>query len=596
MQFPARFVWCAVMAASLLLLAPSVGLADDMVFGEEDEEGGGMDFTDEGGDDGGGMDFTDGDEGGDDGGGMDFTGGEGDGTTGEVQQYTVDENSPTFQKMEKANATSTEGKHYKASLMYWEVLQAEDETAKALASQAHYELGRTLYQLGFHQSALSEFNKILNVGPASEFFMPTLQWLVLIARELPGDPERATRVYNNYGSMFPQQIDQALVADVGLLMGRAAYERGDLDNAIFFLGHVDESSELYPKARFIEGVTFVRKFEGQQALESFKDILRYVDQKAQPTREDQRVQELAIAALARVFYQVGHNLWVQDQRQKAVKSWNTAIKYYATFDQGSTHWLDSLFEASWTYYRVDNFNKALGLLHTLNSPFFNDEYYPEAMLLQAQIYYTNCHFDRVMYILEEFKEVYPPLKKRLETQLVNLLQPHDVYEFLRKTTSGEGEFDPTTKQVLNAALKDREIRRMLAYIDSLDDEMARIDDAQSGWSSSALASHLKDEIKFTKNFAEDEVGKAAKTRLDRVVDELNELENKALDIEIETTEKFADMAEQRGLDPTAVQEFEREINEMMEADDEHLFWTFDGEYWRDELGYYWYYLKSRCGR
>lgn len=498
--------------------------------------------------------------------------------------------------MQQANELSGAGKYYQASLLYHQVLQGTDDTAKALEGQARYELGRALFQLGFYQSALGQFNKVLQIGPSSEHFMPTLQWLVLIAREMPGEPERATRIYENYLNMFPEQIDPAILPEVGLLMGQAAYKLGKLDDAVFFLGHVDASSQLYGKARFLEGVTFVRKFNGEQAVESFKDILKWTKESPDKTREMVRVQELAIAALGRVFYQVGHNLWTQDSRDKAVSSWNTAIKYYATFDQTSQHWLDSLFEASWTYYRVDNFNKALGLLHTLNSPFFNDEYYPEAMLLQAQIYYTNCHYDRVMYILEEFNAIYPPLREKLEGQLTNLLGPEDVFKFLMATNESSGSFDPTTKQVLNAALQDRELRRMLNYIAELDSEIGAIRGAAKGWSDQPLAQQLVQDIEFTKQFASAEAGSAAKTRLERVVDELADLQKRARFIEIETTEKFADVAAAKALDPTAVAEFEREIQAMMSADDEHLFWTFDGEYWRDELGYYWYYLTSRCGR
>ena len=31
-------------------------------------------------------------------------------------------------------------------------------------------------------------------------------------------------------------------------------------------------------------------------------------------------------------------------------------------------------------------------------------------------------------------------------------------------------------------------------------------------------------------------------------------------------------------------------------DDEHYFWPFIGEYWRDELGYYRFKIKSACTR
>ena len=93
-----------------------------------------------------------------------------------------------------------------------------------------------------------------------------------------------------------------------------------------------------------------------------------------------------------------------------------------------------------------------------------------------------------------------------------------------------------------------------------------------------------------------EAGKKGKQRLERLQEELRDLSNRALDIEIETTEKYAARVELKEQDPNALLEFERQVNEVMKADDEHLFWTFDGEYWRDELGYYWYYISSRCGR
>jgi hypothetical protein len=32
------------------------------------------------------------------------------------------------------------------------------------------------------------------------------------------------------------------------------------------------------------------------------------------------------------------------------------------------------------------------------------------------------------------------------------------------------------------------------------------------------------------------------------------------------------------------------------VDDEHQFWPFTGEYWRDELGYYRYKLANKCGQ
>jgi hypothetical protein len=259
-------------------------------------------------------------------------------------------------------------------------------------------------------------------------------------------------------------------------------------------------------------------------------------------------------------------------------------------------WLESLFEASWTYYRVDHFGKALGLLLTLNSPFFNDKYYPEAMLLQATIYYTNCHYDRVVDILTDYKATYEPLKAQVDKLVARLFQPEEVYDFLNMVQHADKDsYDPTLQQVLDAAVQDRDLRRGLAYIDMLDEEVKRIDnDPQIA--GTPLAETMKQDIVGVKALSISEVGKKGKQRLERLQEELRDLSNRALDIEIETTEKYAARVELKEQDPHALDEFEQEINGVLKADDEHLFWTFDGEYWQDELGYYWYYIYSRCGR
>lgn len=588
-----RFVWGWVVAF-LLCQVTGVAWAQDFEFDDGGGEEGGGDGGDggDGGGDGGDFEFDFDGGGGDDGGGdttpsMDASG------------LTIDETSPAFLTMQEASGYIESQQNYQASLMLHKVLTDESETGQALKPKAHYEMCRTLYHMGLYQSGLYHCTQVLYYGTTTEYYMPTLQWLILISRELPGDPKLLSRFLDHYIDVFPTGVDEQFLAEMSLLMGQAAYQREQLDDAIFFLSYVDRSNELFPKAKFIEGITYVRKLEAQPAVDAFKDILRYVDEQAAAgnlTRELLEFRELTIISLGRVFYSVGSGLWNAGERAKAVKSWGTAIKYYGTFTQKSPRWLDSLFEASWTYFRVDDFNRALGLLHTLNSPFFNDEYYPEAMVLQAIIYYTNCHYDRVMYILEEYKAVYPPMKDRLDQYLTQFITPEDVYGFLRDIYEGNVAFDATVQQVLNAALKDATLRRTMRYIDNLDAEVERIKTADAGWSKSPLAAGLIQEIQFTKDAAAIDAGRIAKSRLERVLKELTSLNNQIIDIEIETVEKQADAAEQKGLDPAAVQEYERSINEMLSADDEHLFWTFDGEYWRDELGYYYYYITSRCGR
>ena len=40
----------------------------------------------------------------------------------------------------------------------------------------------------------------------------------------------------------------------------------------------------------------------------------------------------------------------------------------------------------------------------------------------------------------------------------------------------------------------------------------------------------------------------------------------------------------------------RAVAGVVKPDEEHMLWPFDGEYWRDELGFYRQVVESACGR
>ena len=41
---------------------------------------------------------------------------------------------------------------------------------------------------------------------------------------------------------------------------------------------------------------------------------------------------------------------------------------------------------------------------------------------------------------------------------------------------------------------------------------------------------------------------------------------------------------------------ESKVFGVINPDEEHVIWPFDGEYWRDELGFYRQTITSKCGR
>ena len=92
-----------------------------------------------------------------------------------------------------------------------------------------------------------------------------------------------------------------------------------------------------------------------------------------------------------------------------------------------------------------------------------------------------------------------------------------------------------------------------------------------------------------------EAGRRARAQLQRVYEELVRLirDSRKIMIEVATSERGIIANRMLG---TENQANRKRKGPLYATDDEHIFWPFNGEYWRDELGYYLYTIKSECGR
>ena len=84
-------------------------------------------------------------------------------------------------------------------------------------------------------------------------------------------------------------------------------------------------------------------------------------------------------------------------------------------------------------------------------------------------------------------------------------------------------------------------------------------------------------------------------RLDRVYRELGSLLSQALRIKFETLQSERKMLSvEKQLSPEEVAEQLKFAAPKPSTDEEHMYWPFDGEYWRDELGSYTSMIPNKC--
>jgi hypothetical protein len=115
--------------------------------------------------------------------------------------------------------------------------------------------------------------------------------------------------------------------------------------------------------------------------------------------------------------------------------------------------------------------------------------------------------------------------------------------------------------------------------------------SDKAWQNTQVAAEVLQELTVQQSVAAADAGKVARDRVVRLGRELGALSRDGAKIKFEILEAKGNRlsAEARG---TRVSASHRE--EPIVIDDEHFQWKFDGEYWKDELGYYRFKIRSRC--
>ena len=500
---------------------------------------------------------------------------------GEEEVEDISEVSPVAKFLEEGKKLYGDKKYTEASLLFYKVLQEQDVTADAFKPEAQYELAKTLFQLELYQGALQYFGFVADTGDTHPFFLPALRGLVLLTDVVPEDPVLMQHMAK-YTDYYPAEVPEKYRDRFAYLVGRHLYNELDYEGALKMLSAVSTRSPDYPKARYIAAVTHVADYNAEPAVAAFKEVLRYLTTKKDNgtlTEDEENLFDQTNLGMARVFYSTG--------------GYDTSLKYYSRISRKSRYWPVALFESSWAYFQLDLYNKALGNLLTINAPFFDQAYFPEGSILTAVLFFYNCKYERVRYVLEDFEDQYLPIKDEIDAVVAKYSEdPEKMYQWLLDQKAGGENFDMV--RVVNSALNDQQIQRKLTLIKLTTEEKAKLSKMPGNWKSSGLATQLDGDLEVAIGFAKSDAGVIAQQRLERASEELQNLvlEQKKIQFEVARAEKGeieADLRAEMGVEANVT-----EAN--VEVTDEELYWVFDGEYWADELGFYIFNVNSECKR
>jgi tetratricopeptide (TPR) repeat protein len=488
--------------------------------------------------------------------------------------------------------------HAEASVQFQRVVEGETQDAPANVQKAQFFLGKSLYHLRYYQSALAVFDEISEQGRNNLFFDQTLQWLAQLGSQLP-EPAGIIDKIGRFGVDQLEQFNTADNADLYnqllYLMGRSKYNQGEFEQAIELFKKVDRANKWYVKARFFEGISYIRMRKASPASTAFREIIEAIDEgDASGVEDADRMKGLAWVSLARVYYTAANKVNAEGVRQVNGVMLGNAVEAWNKLNPDSEYWLDALFEESWAFFLADEYSRALGNVHTLFSPYFKESFYPEALVLKAVVFFTNCQMKNATAIVQLFHEKYDPVKTTLDELLTKYQDNAQFFEFLKKVRTGEANLPPAARGIINSALSDRAVLANLEYVALLEQEEQTLNKGPGQFKSSSLGARILQDILVAKSFAIDQAGEIAKARYNRLVDDMQDLSNQIDTVEIEVLNwERGQLGQELQAQMTAASE---SSGGKVYVSPEHNVWPFNGEYWRDELGYYRQQVTYRCGR
>lgn len=551
--------------------------------------------------------------------------------TGEAADPPPPPSGPPSEALANALRLYQQQSYAQAAVQFQRIVQKETRDEPANVQKAQFFLGKCFYHMKFYQAALGVFEEIAMMSTGHLYFQTTLQWLAQIAREMP-EPAGIVGLVGRYGDSISvlQEFNQSETADLYnellYLMGRHWYQKGEFAKARDFFLEIDRNHENYIKAVFFVGITHVRERRAQPAAKAFLSIVERYDGKLFLSDEEERFLNLAWLSLARIYYSTKH--------------FESAMEAWGKVPQSSEYYLDALFEESWAYFQVDQLDRALGNIHTINSPYFEESAYPESIILKAVIYFGMCMFEDAQHTVEVFREKYEPIQKELQTAIQKLkdnqaffelaVQFHNSKEGLDRRYWGDavdagGARDDSSDEdntssgragaggnalvsklrslgisrevalILYGSLKDRTLLRNIEYVEQLNEEETKLKGMPPQFINSAAGTRILQDINTSRTVAIDNTGNLVRSRYERLLAEIHDFMNQGTRVEIEILKALRGELE---IEIAAEQEVAGPSVEeaRIKSDAEHQLWPFRGEYWRDELGYYRQPINNRCGR
>ena len=481
------------------------------------------------------------------------------------------------EKLESAVKAYEAKKPLTASLAFFQMLQDNQYPDKEAKIQ--YYLARSLYDLGMYHSAQYYFTEVIKKGTSTPYFSKALPKLVTISKFTGDDSDLAKIVAKVDVNDFPASAKNQYYYLAGLRL----YEDAKLTDARKSFAQVSEKSDLYTKAKYFEGVIFYKQEKLRSAVKSFTEVVKS-DSDPQTEAEGfeaTKLRDLSLLNIARIYYSI--------QRFDEANTW------YGNVPSESRYWAEAQFESAWADFVTSDVNRTLGQVLTVQSPFYDkEEFIPEAKILRALTFFNLCEYSEVDRILVDFDRTYKPMQEEMK----DFLKQYTGENTKLSDQAFDRYFGPKPDKTLvpKAAfvriLRNQDLAGIVSHLQVMENEERLIDEQKSQWKDS-LGENLHKVIATDREKLKRRAGVYLLKEMSALTTMLSNLIGQSQIINFEKTDAIRGDYQYK-LTSSDVTDTSKELEIDFATSPDRIFWPFNGEFWQDELGYYWYTEQGSC--
>ncbi len=370
--------------------------------------------------------------------------------------------------------------------------------------------------------------------------------------------------YNiNFLSKFP-------TATISLHIAHYLFKNKQYQESLKYLSNIPKKNSFYPEAMLLKGS--IEYLEGQEGYRNSFDLCyqegsRY--QKMAGKGPYQRyfvlIKEQCQMNMARALYEQG--------------DFEATNEAFSLIDKRSYSWPYLLLDQAWSYYKLEDYNRSLGLLMTYHSPLLSSYFFPEAEVLAALSYYRLCLYYDANAMIHKFYKIYKPQAAQIK-KIIESASDQYYYALISDQLPRTNQYLLKLRSQLKKKLR---LNLQIQAIKNIDKEMEALKGSQNKKDLYVLQQIQKNLKSQTALFV--------KEHLYHFINQINYFSFEMFNIKLEILSHQKDLLYE---DKELIADRARGTFKGANITDQVFFYKFDGQFWADELGDYSFGLKSNC--